>query len=178
MTLDGTRQRENFTANIHRSRDLVISGLLGEETSRTHNGVGTADDTTTLQRSGFDPAGYVITAISEDRGVARQEARQQIGFYATTLTYDAILDLHGWEREKGEIRAAFRSFNLAGMAAAVSDEMLEQIAVAGTPAECREQLERYDGLLDHVLLYPPSVGVNPERVKENYRLIMQTFGMR
>ena len=53
MTLDGTRQRENFTANIHRTRDLVISGLLGEETSRTHNGVGTANDTTTLQRNGF-----------------------------------------------------------------------------------------------------------------------------
>ncbi len=53
VTMDGTRQRDNFTANIHRSRDLVISGLLGEETSRTHNGVGTADDTTTLQRDGF-----------------------------------------------------------------------------------------------------------------------------
>jgi hypothetical protein len=53
VTLDGTRQRENFIANIHRTRDLVISGLLGQETSRTHNGVGTANDTTTLQRSGF-----------------------------------------------------------------------------------------------------------------------------
>ena len=127
-------------------------------------------------RSEFDLAGYVITSIAEDRGVARQEARNQIGFYATTLTYDSILDLHGWEREKTEIRAAFRSFNLPGMAAAVSDEMLDQIAVAGTADECREQLKRYDGLLDHVLLYPPSVGINPERVKENYRLIMQTFG--
>jgi alkanesulfonate monooxygenase SsuD/methylene tetrahydromethanopterin reductase-like flavin-dependent oxidoreductase (luciferase family) len=64
------------------------------------------------------------------------------------------------------------------MATAVSDEMLDQIAVAGTPDECREQLKRYDGLLDHVLLYPPSVGVNPQRVKENYRLIAQTFGPR
>lgn len=53
LTIDGTRQRDNFTANVHRTRDLVISGLLGEETSRTHNGVGTAEDTTTLQREGF-----------------------------------------------------------------------------------------------------------------------------
>jgi hypothetical protein len=53
VTLDGTRQREGFTANIHRTRDLVISGLLGQETSRTHTGVGTANDTTTLQRNGF-----------------------------------------------------------------------------------------------------------------------------
>ncbi|MBI2072363.1 MAG: hypothetical protein HYT81_04880 [Gemmatimonadetes bacterium] len=53
VTMDGTRQREHFTANIHRTRDLVISGLLGEETSRTHDGVGTANDTTTLQRDGY-----------------------------------------------------------------------------------------------------------------------------
>lgn len=52
MTMDGTRQGENYTAAVHRSRDLTISGLLGEETSRTHNGVGTANDTVTVQRNG------------------------------------------------------------------------------------------------------------------------------
>ena len=53
VTLDGTRQTEHFTARVHRTRDLTISGLLGEETSRTHNGVGTAKDTITMQREGF-----------------------------------------------------------------------------------------------------------------------------
>ena len=128
------------------------------------------------ERSSFDLAGYVITSISDDAEQAREEARRQIGFYATTRTYDAILDLHGWEREKAEIRQAFRTFDIAGMTRAVSDEMLEQIAVAGTADDCRRQLARYDGLLDHVLLYPPSVGTKPDRVKENYRLIMETFG--
>ena len=66
--------------------------------------------------------------------------------------------------------------DFAGMAAAVSDDMLDQIAVAGTPEDCEKQLARYDGLLDHVLLYPPSVGVSPDRVKENYKLMMEVFG--
>jgi len=123
----------------------------------------------------FDLAGYVITSISRDRDQAREEARRQIGFYATTLTYNSILDLHGWETEKEAIRSAFRSFDLAGVARAVSDEMVDQIAVAGTPEKCREQLERDEGLLDHVLLYPPSIGTSPERLKENYRLIEDTF---
>ena len=47
---------------------------------------------------------------------------------------------------------------------------------AGTPDECREQFKRYEGLLDHVLLYPPSVGVRAERVRENYRAIADVFG--
>lgn len=50
LTIDGTIQRDNFSAIVHRTRDHVISGLLGAETSRTHNGVGTSDDTTTITR--------------------------------------------------------------------------------------------------------------------------------
>ena len=128
------------------------------------------------QRHSFDLAGYVITSISEDAEEAREEARRQIAFYATTLTYDSILDLHGWEAEKKGIRDAFRSFDFRSMSKAVSDEMVDQIAVAGTPDDCRGQLARYEGLLDHVLLYPPGIGIKPDRVKENYRLIADTFG--
>jgi len=130
------------------------------------------------EHAGFDLAGYVITSIADDGAQARAEAKRQIGFYATTVTYDAILDLHGWQREKEAIRAAFRARDIPAVEAAVSDEMLDQIAVAGTPDECREQLRRYDGLLDHALLYPPSFAVRPERVRENYRLIRETFGVR
>ncbi|MEX2246856.1 MAG: LLM class flavin-dependent oxidoreductase [Dehalococcoidia bacterium] len=134
-----------------------------------------------LQRSGreraaFDLAGYVITSIAPDREQAREEARRQIAFYATTLTYDAILDLHGWQAEKEGIRAAWKKLDVPAMSAAVSDAMLDQISVAGTPDDCRQQLARYEGLLDHALLYPPSFGTRPERVKENYRLIAETFG--
>lgn len=127
-------------------------------------------------RSAFDLAGYVITSISEDGSAARDEARRQIAFYSTTLTYDALLDLHGWQEQKEAIRAAFRKFDIAAMAAAVTDDMVDQIAVAGTPDQCREQLARYEGLLDHVLLYPPSFAVKPGRVLENYGLIRDVFG--
>ena len=124
----------------------------------------------------FDLAGYVITSIADDPEVARAEARRQIAFYATAYTYNAILDLHGWASEGQAIRDAFRKFDVAAMSAAVSDEMLDAIAVTGTPDQCREQLARYDGLLDHALLYPPSFATHPDRVKENYRLICETFG--
>jgi probable F420-dependent oxidoreductase len=134
-----------------------------------------------LQRAGrargdFDLAGYVITSISGDVAQAREEARRQIAFYATTLTYDAILDLHGWQEEKADIRTAWRKFDIAAMTAAVSDDMLDQIAIAGTADDCRAQAQRYEGLLDHVLFYPPSFGVKHDRLLENYARIREVFG--
>jgi probable F420-dependent oxidoreductase len=127
-------------------------------------------------RAAFDVAGYVITSIADDAQQAREEARRQIAFYATTLTYDAILDLHGWQAQKQAIRAAFRTFDVAAMSAAVTDEMVDEMAIAGTPDDCRAQLARYDGLLDHVLFYPPSFAVKADRVRENYQRIRELFG--
>jgi probable F420-dependent oxidoreductase len=133
------------------------------------------------ERGAFDLAGYVITSISDDApgaaAQARDEARRQIAFYATTLTYDAILDLHGWQEQKEALRAAWKKFDVAAMQAAVTDDMLDEIAIAGTAEDCRRQLARYDGLLDHVLFYPPSFGVRRERVDENYARIRDVFGL-
>jgi len=126
-------------------------------------------------RAAFDLAGYVITSISQDREQARREAKGQIAFYATAKSYAGILDLHGWTAAKEGIYEAFKSFDFARMASFVSDEMVEEIAVTGTPEECREKLARWEGLLDTPLLYAPSVGVPPARVAENNRLIVETF---
>lgn len=41
----------SMSASIHRSQNLTISGLLGTETSRTHDGHGTSNDTTSFASS-------------------------------------------------------------------------------------------------------------------------------
>jgi hypothetical protein len=48
---DTTRDGGTFSGAIHRVRDETITGLLGTETSRTHNAVGTSDDTTSFSGS-------------------------------------------------------------------------------------------------------------------------------
>ena len=53
--------------------------------------------------------------------------------------------------------------------------MVEQIAIAGTPDECRAQLQKWEGLIDLPILYTPTAGVKAERVLENHRLIVETF---
>ena len=45
---DGPRGTETMTLASHRTRQMTISGLAGQETSRTHNGFGTSRDTTTF----------------------------------------------------------------------------------------------------------------------------------
>lgn len=48
LTISGTRTLDSLTAQVHRTRDETVSGLLGKETSRTWNGVGTSNDTITI----------------------------------------------------------------------------------------------------------------------------------
>jgi probable F420-dependent oxidoreductase len=117
----------------------------------------------------------LITSISHDRQRAIQDAKNQIAFYASVKSYEGILNLHGWEQQKLAIWEHFKTFNLAKMAEAVTDDMVEQIAIAGTPVECREQLKKWEGLVDLPILYTPTAGISAARVMENHRLIVETF---
>jgi hypothetical protein len=80
--------------------------------------------------------GWVITAIDDaapERAI--RDARLMIAFYLTVRTYDPLAERHGWQAEVAALRAAFRKGDTDAMAAAVTDEMLESIALAGTTAD-------------------------------------------
>ena len=121
-------------------------------------------------------APYVITSIQDDRESAIRDAKGQIGFYLTTALYHSILDHHGL-REVGErCRAALRKFDTKAMAEAVPDSLVEEIAIACTPDEARQRLEAWRDLSDQPLLYAPSVGVPPERLRDNQQATLSIFG--
>src|SRR5215211_2713685 len=82
--------------------------------------------------------GWVMTAVDDDapeRAVA--DVRRMIGFYLTVKTYDPYVEFHGWEGPVSAVRAAFAAGDTDAMAAAVTDEMVEQIAVVGTTRTAR-----------------------------------------
>ncbi|MEJ2089819.1 MAG: LLM class flavin-dependent oxidoreductase, partial [Gammaproteobacteria bacterium] len=118
---------------------------------------------------------YVITSVADSTEQARAEARGQIAFYYTTRLYHSILRPHGWEAQGEAIANAFRQGDFAAMAAAVTEDMVDEIAIAGTPDEVKDQLKAWDGLAGHVLLYTPSVGLKGGRVQENLDAIVDTF---
>jgi probable F420-dependent oxidoreductase len=129
-------------------------------------------------RSGSDVAiaDWLLVAVSDDEDQAREDAKRQIAFHATVRTYDRILDLHGFTETAARIRELWRSFDLAGMTALVTDEMLDQMAVAGTPGECRERVAERGASVDRLLLGAPVVATDPSRMREYHDAIVETFG--
>jgi probable F420-dependent oxidoreductase len=109
-------------------------------------------------------AGYVTCFVDEDGDAARQAARGIVAFNSTVSTYRPILTHHGFDAQADKIRAAWRERDFAGMASAVTDEMLATIVVAGTPEEARAQFsERREGLFERTLLWTPLGGLGAVR---------------
>ena len=69
-------------------------------------------------------------------------------------------------------------FDVKAMSEAVPDALVEEIAIAGTPDEARDQLAQWQGLTEQPLLYAPSVGVPPERIRANVEAMFDLFGGR
>ena len=128
-----------------------------------------------LEGSRCELAPYVVCSISDDVDQARREARAQIAFYYTTRLYHSVLDVHGWREIGEEIAQSFRRGDFRAMSAAVSDELLDAIAITGRPDEVRDRLRQWEGLTEHALLYPATVGASPERVREQLAAIADTF---
>jgi probable F420-dependent oxidoreductase len=121
-------------------------------------------------------ADWLIVAASDDAAQAREDAKRQIGFHATVRTYDSILELHGFDRPAAEIRERWKSFDLQAMTDLVTDEMLDAMAVAGSPEECRERVAERGPSADRLLLGAPVVATDPGRVRDYHDAIVDTFG--
>jgi probable F420-dependent oxidoreductase len=102
-------------------------------------------------------AGYITCSVADDRYLARQAAAAVIAFNSTVKTYRATHAVSGFEREADQVREAWDRGDWAGVVGAVTDEMIDSIALAGTPDEVRDRFaERWDGVYERALLWPPA----------------------
>jgi probable F420-dependent oxidoreductase len=128
------------------------------------------------QRADFTVFTSVFAAVGRndeqiDKG--RELARSQIAFYASTRTYQPVLDAHGW----GDVCARLGEKAAKGkwdeMAKEVSDEMLEVYAISGTFDNIAARIkQRYEGLLDRFAFYFP---YHPGTDDEPWRAIIKQF---
>jgi probable F420-dependent oxidoreductase len=82
--------------------------------------------------------------------------KSQIAFYASTPSYEAVLEMHGWQEVGQRLNAMSRAGQWAEMWQEISDEMLDEFAVVAPEADlARKVQERYAGLLDRIGYYFP-----------------------
>ena len=94
---------------------------------------------------------FAVTSSEEDLLV-----RSQIAFYASTPSYRAVMELHGWGEIAEKLSGLARLGKWGEMPGLVSSEMLASFAVVCDPEELPEKLkERYGGLVDRLGLYLP-----------------------
>jgi alkanesulfonate monooxygenase SsuD/methylene tetrahydromethanopterin reductase-like flavin-dependent oxidoreductase (luciferase family) len=105
----------------------------------------------------------VIVAVGRDEQELEAStlgARALVGFYASTPAYRPVLEVEGRGDLQPQLQELARRGDPMAMGAAIDDELLDLIAVRGTPAECARLIAaKLDGLSDRVCAY--FVGARP-----------------
>jgi probable F420-dependent oxidoreductase len=100
-------------------------------------------------------------------------ARMQIAFYASTPSYHAVMDLHGWGATAEQLSAYAAKGEWAEMPMLITDEMLAEFCLVTTQEKLADDLKkRYDGVADRLTLYSPFV---PGEKDEWWRVLARSF---
>jgi probable F420-dependent oxidoreductase len=116
----------------------------------------------------------IVTARTEAELADKVSAvRSRISFYASTRTYRAVFDLHGWGDVGEHLSALSRQQRWDEMEAHVTDEMVHEIAVVATYDTLADAVAgRYEGLCDRVeFSIPVETPDDEERLAEMVREI-------
>ena len=125
------------------------------------------------KRSDFQISCQTITMLGtsdEQIQKARNQAKGQISFYGSTPAYKVVLDQMG----KGDLQPELNRLSKEGkwfeMMALITDDMLDEIGVSGTPAQVGARLvARNGGFADRTMLTIYNETGDPEAVADLVR---------
>ena len=100
------------------------------------------------ERAGRDPAPLEVvarfqTVVTDDVPAARDAIRQMMGPYFATSVYNRFIAWCGFPEEARAIDAAWRAKDRAHNVAAVTDEMVDRLAIIGSAEHCRARLAEF-----------------------------------
>ena len=124
-------------------------------------------------RKDFEVGSVIFCSIDDDVAQARDMMRLCVAYHAARFP-DLALKA-GFSDQLDLIVPAIKAGDSAAAASAVTDQMVEEIAVVGTAKGVREELMRYKGLIDWPVLMPP-IGLTPENSRNQIERIIDTFG--
>lgn len=116
-----------------------------------HSGAGRS------QRAGQDIS-ISVTAFAATSVSAREAARSQLAFYASTPSYRPVMALHGWAQVAERLSALAARGEWDTMPALFTDEMLAEFCLLTQAGQlARDLRNRYEGIATRLALYEPFV---------------------
>ncbi len=99
-----------------------------------------------------------VTAFAATTPEEAGTARAQTAFYASTPSYKAVMDFHGWGRTAEQLSAHAARGEWAEMPMLITDEMLGEFCLLTEEGRLGKDLRsRYTGIADRLSLYLPFV---------------------
>jgi F420-dependent oxidoreductase-like protein len=91
----------------------------------------------------IDVAPFVAVIPSDDQNMARSFVKPLVAFYIGGMGtyYHALFCRYGFQENADRVRELYNSGDRKQAAAAVSDELIDAIAICGPAGYCREQLQ-------------------------------------
>jgi alkanesulfonate monooxygenase SsuD/methylene tetrahydromethanopterin reductase-like flavin-dependent oxidoreductase (luciferase family) len=114
-------------------------------------------------------------AVSNDRKQAINDMRGTVAFYSSIAQYAKYYAVHGFGAQAQAVVEAAARNDTAAMLKAVPDEMVTTFAIAGTPDEARERVEKIWPHADSMTLSPPQYFVPSDRMTGYRDAIVNTF---
>jgi probable F420-dependent oxidoreductase len=110
-------------------------------------------------RPGFElscPVLVITGRTDQELDQARSAVRRQIAFYASTPAYRSVLELYGAGELSDRLREMSRAGEWDAMTALIPAELLREFSVEAPAGALAAALhERFDGVLDRILVYAP-----------------------
>jgi alkanesulfonate monooxygenase SsuD/methylene tetrahydromethanopterin reductase-like flavin-dependent oxidoreductase (luciferase family) len=97
----------------------------------------------------------IPTCVAADGDAARRAARRNlVDFYLSRAPYADALPGAGFPEVGAEVRARAEAADFEGAADAIPDDALDQLAIAGTPEQCRDAMKHWTARgIDAPVLY-------------------------
>ncbi len=116
-----------------------------------------------------DIACLTIVAMGSDEPTladARHKARAQLAFYGSTPAYRGVLEHHGYGELQPELNAMSKRGQWREMTDRIDDELLDLIAVSGSPQEVGRKIAARNAFADRTTMMFYGAPPSPEEITE------------
>jgi 5,10-methylenetetrahydromethanopterin reductase len=115
----------------------------------------------------------IIFSVSDDSNTAIQAAKPDVLFYFLYPELDPVIEYTPYKADVDKIRKLAGQGQNKEALSLVTDEMVERLAVAGTPKECQEKIKKLDSY--GITLPIIRVSVQPFTIQERKDVFLRAI---